>query len=361
MITNQIIQTSINELSELTKVELCVVDINGEVVATTLNTMIMEKEIVTSFALSPVDSQIVSGYHMMKIVDEGIAQYIIMAKSTSENTFMVAKIAVSQLQNLMIAYKEKYDRNIFFQNLILDNMLLVDIYNRSKKLHIEFQCPRIIFLIETKVDNDKDTIEMLRSLYSSQGGDYITAVDERNIILIKSLDEIKELDSLGEVARTIVDMMNTEAMMGVKVSYGTIVGELKDVSKSYKEAKMALEVGKIFYIDKDIVSYETLGIGRLIYRLPVNLCEIFIKEIFHEEMPINIDEELVNTVHTFFENDLNISETARQLFVHRNTLVNRIEKMQNRTGLDIRKFDDALALKIALMVVDYMYYLDNLE
>jgi len=361
MITNQIIQTSINALTELTKVEICIADSNGEVVASTLSSMCIEKEIIIDFAASPVDSQIVSDHHMMKIVEDGNIQYVILAKGMPEITFMITKIAVSQLQNLIIAYKEKFDRNIFFQNLILDNLLLVDIYNRAKKLRIEVQCPRVVFLIETKVDNDKDTMEMLRSLYSCQGGDYITAVDERNIILIKAINESKEKPDLNEIARTIVDMMNTEAMIGVKVSYGTVVAELKEISKSYKEAKMALAVGKIFYLDKDIVSYETLGIGRLIYRLPVNLCEIFIREIFDEEMPIRLEEEMVNTIHTFFDNDLNISETARQLFVHRNTLVNRIEKMQNRTGLDIRKFEDALTLKIALMVVEYMYYLDNLE
>lgn len=361
MISNQIIQNSINELTELTKVELCVVDLIGREVASTFTAESVQKEIIVSFASSLADSQIIGGSHLMKIIDEGNVQYVLLAKGTVETTFMIAKIAVCQLQNLVIAYKEKYDRNVFFQNLILDNMLLMDIYNRAKKLHIEENCPRIVFLIETKADNDKDTMEILRSIYTLQGGDYITSVDERNIILVKALNGLNEADMLEEIARTIVGMMNTEAMIGVKVSYGSVVEELREVSKSYKEAKMALEVGKIFYIDRDILSYDTLGIGRLIYRLPVNLCKLFIREIFHEDMPIKLDEEIINTMNTFFENDLNISETARQLFVHRNTLVNRIEKMQSKTGLDIRKFDDALTLKIAFMVVNYMYFLDNLE
>ena len=163
------------------------------------------------------------------------------------------------------------------------------------------------------------------------------------------------------IANTIVAMMNAEAMMNVRVAFGTVVSELKDVSKSYKEAKLALDVGKIFYAEKNVVAYSTLGIGRLIYQLPINLCKIFIEEIFGDNVPDDLDEETLNTINKFFENNLNVSETSRQLFVHRNTLVYRIEKLEKSTGLDLRNFDDALTFKIALMVVNYMKYLNNNE
>ncbi len=166
---------------------------------------------------------------------------------------------------------------------------------------------------------------------------------------------------MEHIADTIVSMMNAEAMLNVKVAYGTVVQELKNVSKSYKEAKMALEVGKIFYAEKSVVAYSALGIGRLIYQLPVNLCKIFIEEIFGDNVPSELDDETLNTLNKFFENNLNVSETSRQLFVHRNTLVYRIEKIQKSTGLDLRCFDDALTFKIALMVVNYMKYLESQE
>ncbi len=278
---------------------------------------------------------------------------------------MIGKIAVSQLQNLIIAYKERYDRNNFFQNLLLDNMLLVDIYNRAKKLHIEATVPRAVFLIETENEKDNEMesaiSELLGSMFSSQTGDYITAVDESNVILIKMLAPEDDYTRLDQVANTIVDMMNMEAMLNVRVAYGTIVGELKEVSKSYKEAKMALDVGKIFYAEKKVTAYNTLGIGRLIYQLPINLCRIFIDEIFGSNIPDELDDETLTTINKFFENNLNVSETSRQLFVHRNTLVYRIEKLEKTTGLDIRTFDDALTFKIALMVVNYMRYLDSLD
>lgn len=215
--------------------------------------------------------------------------------------------------------------------------------------------------METKLEKDGIVTEVLKGMFSNQAGDYITAVDESSVILIKALEANSTHEDLMEIANTIVSMVNAEAMMNVRVSFGTVVSELKDVSKSYKEAKMALDVGKIFYAEKNVAAYSALGIGRLIYQLPVNLCKIFIEEIFGDNVPSDLDEETLNTINKFFENNLNVSETSRQLFVHRNTLVYRIEKLQKSTGLDLRNFDDALTFKIALMVVNYMKYLDNNE
>ena len=226
---------------------------------------------------------------------------------------------------------------------------------------MEVSCPRAVYLIETKDEKDGIVSEVLKSMFSSQAGDYVTAVDESSLILIKSVENTTTPETLHELAATIVAMMNAEALLDVKVAYGTVVQELKDVSKSYKEAKMALDVGKIFYAEKKVIAYSTLGIGRLIYQLPVNLCKIFIEEIFGDNVPYDLDEETLNTLNKFFENNLNVSETSRQLFVHRNTLVYRIEKIQKSTGLDLRSFDDALTFKIALMVVNYMKYLDIQE
>lgn len=361
MISNQVIQISISDLHALTKVEIAVLDLSGAVVASTFSDASFDPEMIATFASSPADSQIVNGYHWLKISDEGEVIYILVAKDAGSDVYIMGKIAVNQIQNLMIAYKERFDRNNFFQNLLLDNLLLVDIFNRAKKLHIEVELPRAVFLIQTKADKNNEAMEMLKSLFSTQTGDYITSVDENSIVLIKALESGDDYSVLKETALMIVDMMNSEAMMNVKVSWGNIVTNLKAVSKSYKESKMAMDVGKIFYIEKDIIAYNTLGIGRLIYQLPVNLCRIFIQEIFGDDIPPEIDEEMLVTINKFFENNLNVSETSRQLFVHRNTLVYRIEKLEKSTGLDIRTFDDALTFKIALMVVSYMKYLDGLE
>ncbi len=359
MISSQIIQTSIEELKTITKVELCVYDVNGSEVAGTMSMDEITRKLIVEFAQSPADSQVIGVHHLLKIFDEGELQFILVARGSSDEVYMVGKIAVSQLKNLIIAYKERFDRNNFFQNLLLDNLLLVDIYNRAKKLHIEVLAPRVVFLVEARMEKDGIVTDLLKGMFTPQSGDYITAVDETSIILIKSLEEGSSKEALSEIAENIVGMMNAEAMLNVKVSYGTVIQELKDVSKSYKEAKMALDVGKIFYADKSVIAYSTLGIGRLIYQLPVNLCRMFIQEIFGDNIPEELDDEMLSTINKFFENNLNVSETSRQLFVHRNTLVYRIEKMQKSTGLDIRTFDDALTFKIALMVVNYMKYIDQ--
>lgn len=361
MISSQTIQSCIDELKAITRVELCVCDISGEIVAAAMGQLDISTDLIVSFANSPADSQIIGVHHLLKILDEGELLYVLVARGSGDDVYMIGRIAVCELQNLAAAYKERFDKNNFFQNLILDNLLLVDIYNRAKKLHIEEMAPRVVFLVEAQMEKDGIVTELLGGMFSAQAGDYITAVDESSVILIKKIDAKDTHDNLTAIADTIVAMMNAEAMLNVRVAFGTVVQELKDVSKSYKEAKMALDVGKIFYAEKSVVAYSMLGIGRLIYQLPVNLCKIFIEEIFGDNAPNDLDEETLNTINQFFENNLNVSETSRKLFVHRNTLVYRIEKLQKSTGLDLRNFDDALTFKIALMVVNYMKYLDNNE
>jgi carbohydrate diacid regulator len=360
MITAYTIKTSIEELSAITKVELSVMDLSGDVVASTSEKDFLDISIIVSFANSPVDSQVIGDVHLFKVLDDQDPAYILLAKGDSEHAYMVGKIGVSQLQGLIQAYKEKFDRNNFFQNLLLDNMLLIDVYNRARKLKIEVNAPRVIVLVETGDTTDNMAQELLGGMFGNHMGDFVTAVDENSVILIKSLSKGQSYDEVQRIATTIVDMMNTEAMLNVRVSYGAIVDELKDLSKSYKEAKMALEVGKIFYAEKKVNAYNTLGIGRLIYQLPESLCRLFIDEIFGDnEVPDDLDEETLNTINKFFENNLNVSETSRQLFVHRNTLVYRIEKLEKSCGLDVRKFDDALTFKIAMMVISYMKYLEK--
>ena len=204
-----------------------------------------------------------------------------------------------------------------------------------------------------------NALETVRNLFAAKTKDFVTAVDEKNIILVKEVKEGETYEDLEKTANTVLDMLNTEAMTQVHVAFGTIVSEIKEVSRSYKEAKMAMDVGKIFYSNKNVVAYSKLGIGRLIYQLPLPLCRMFIKEIFDGKSPDDFDEETLTTINKFFENSLNVSETSRQLYIHRNTLVYRLDKLQKSTGLDLRVFEDAITFKIALMVVKYMKYMEN--
>lgn len=361
MISNQILQTTIDGLKEITRVDLCVIDTEGSVLATTFPEADEYGQSIQAFTNSPADSQVIQGCQFFKVMDEQQLEYVLLAKGSSDDVFMIGKMAAFQIQNLLVAYKEKFDKDNFIKNLLLDNLLRVDIYTRAKKLHIETDVKRIVYLIETRTEKDISALETVRTLFATKTRDFITAVDEKNIILVKEVKHGETYEEIEKTARVILDMLNMEAMSMVHIAYGTIINDIRDVSKSYKEAKLALDVGKIFYSDKNIVAYGNLGIGRLIYQLPIPLCQMFIREIFDGQSPDEFDDETLATINKFFENNLNVSETSRQLYIHRNTLVYRLDKLQKGTGLDLRVFDDAITFKIALMVVKYMKYMESKE
>ena len=361
MISNQILQDTIEGIKGITRIDLCVMDTEGKVLASTLRDADEYEKAVLSFVESPAESQVLQGNQFFKVFDDNQLEYVILAKGKTDDVYMIGKIAAFQVQNLLVAYKERFDKDNFIKNLLLDNLLLVDIYNRAKKLHIETDVRRIVFIIETKNEKDTNALETVRNIFSAKSKDFITAADEKNIILVKEVKANESYDDMNKTAKVIVDMLNTEAMSTVHVAYGTIVNEIKEVSRSYKEAKMALDVGKIFYGNRNIIAYSNLGIGRLIYQLPIPLCKMFIKEIFDNKSPDEFDEETLVTINKFFENSLNVSETSRQLYIHRNTLVYRLDKLQKSTGLDLRVFEDAITFKIALMVVKYMKYMESLD
>lgn len=359
MISNQTLQNTIDGLHQITKVDFAVVDSEGGVLASTIMNPGQYRESAVTFALSEAESQVVSGCQFFKVYDEQQLEFIVLAKGNDEEeALLVGKIATFQIQELMVAYKERFDKDNFIKNLLLDNLLLVDIYNRSKKLHVDINARRVVMIVETGEHKDGDAIDRVRSLFSGKTKDFVTAVDEHNIIVVKELLEQETYEDIRKTAAVIIDALKDRDDR-IRVSYGTIVGEIKEVSRSYKEAGMALDVGKIFFADKRIIAYSALGIGRLIYQLPIPLCKMFIKEIFDGKDLDDFDEETLSTINKFFENSLNVSETSRQLYIHRNTLVYRLDKLQKSTGLDLRVFEDAITFKIALMVVKYMKYMES--
>ena len=360
MISNQILQNTIDGLKGITRTDLCVIDVEGKILAATFPDAESFIGSAQSFVQSPADSQVVNGCQFFKVFDDHQLEYILLAYGDNEDVYMIGKIASFQIQNLLVAYKERFDKDNFIKNLLLDNLLLVDIYNRAKKLHIDIEVRRVVFIVETNREKDGNELEKIRGLFGGKSKDFVTAVDEKNIIVVKELSDNESYDDLKKTAEVILNLFRSDSS-GVHISYGTVVNELKEVSKSYKEARMALDVGKIFFEEQNIIAYSQLGIGRLIYQLPIPLCKMFIKEIFDGRSPDDFDEEILTTINKFFENSLNVSETSRQLYIHRNTLVYRLDKLQKSTGLDLRVFEDAITFKIALMVVKYMKYMESMD
>lgn len=357
MLNNIIIQKAIEELKIITKVNLCVININSEICATTFNINSIKKEYILDFLKSTAEIQVINEYNFFKVEHDSAVVYIVIAKNTTEDSNMIGKIFVSQLKSLITVYKEKLNKNSFIQNIILDNNIFsVDLYSEAKHLGIKNNVNRVVIIVSTDHNNENNSLEMIKNIFAENENDFIMDIDEKSIIILKDLDQRFDYEEVKNISSILVDMFNTEIMIKVKVSYGTIINDLKNISKSYKEAKMSMEIGNIFYKERNIIGYNTLGIGRIIYQLPLNLCKMFINEVFKEHIPESLDQETITIIHKFFENNLNISETARKLYIHRNTLIYRLEKIQRTTGLDIKVFDDAVTFKLVLMIFNYMKY-----
>ena len=360
MISNQILQNTIDGLKNIARVEFCVMDVDGKEVASTTDMSSVGKA-VAEFAASPADSQEIQGYQFFKVFDDQQLEYVLVAGAVGEDVYTIGKMTAFQIQNLLVAYKERLDKDNFIKNLLLDNLLLVDIYSRSKRLHIQTDMPRAVLIAESAGGRDSNVLEMARTYFNGSSKDFVTEVDENNVIIVKELSDGDTMKEMEKASRQLWTYLKKEGVKDCHIAYGSVVQEIKEVSRSYKEAKMALDVGKIFFQEREIIAYSELGIGRLIYQLPIPLCKMFIREIFDGRSPDEFDEETLATINKFFENSLNVSETSRQLFIHRNTLVYRLDKLQKSTGLDLRVFEDAITFKIALMVVKYMKYMENVD
>ena len=344
-------------LKALIRKDITIIDREGKLSAAT-NEDISEvpPDYIKSVISSPAEHLLIQGNQYFKVMDQNITEYVLIIHEDTEDAFLHGKLATFHVQSLMMAYKDRLDRDNFIKNLLLDNLLLVDIYTRAKKLGIESIAQRIVYLIETTMESDICALEILRGIFPDREKDFVTAVDETSILLVKEVAAGSTSSQIEGVARTIVDTLTSETMTKVRVAIGGVAADLKNVSSSFKEARLAQEVGMIFEPAKQIVSYDKLGIGRLIYQLPPPLCKIFINEMFQGFSINDIDDEMYATVTKFFENDLNVSETSRELFIHRNTLVYRLDKLEKLTKLDLRKFSDAITFKIALMVNRYMQF-----
>ena len=258
------------------------------------------------------------------------------------------------INNIKTLYDEKHDKATFVKNIILDNILPGDIYIKSRELHFGNDVPRVVFLVRQQAPADVAAIDVVNGRFPDKQKDFVLHISETDIVVVKEVKagiEIKDLVKLaGSIEETLLSELSVKCLIGI----GSVSSQMKDIAKSFKEATTAIEVGAVFDTEKNIISFENLGIGRLIYQLPITLCEMFLSEVFRKGSIDSLDQETLFTIQKFFENNLNVSETSRKLFVHRNTLVYRLEKIKKLTGLDLREFDHAIVFKVALMVRKYL-------
>lgn len=309
---------------------------------------------VTNDSFTVQEPFVSDGYTFKTFGSRPRSEYIVFVEGTDEQASKYASLLSVSFASIKQYYDEKYDRANFIKNVILDNILPGDIYLKARELRFNNEASRVALLIRVSSRNDISVYDVVQNLFPDKNKDFVININETDIALIKEIRPGIDSHDLEKLARSIVDTLSSEFYTQVAVGIGTVVDSLKELARSFKEAQVALEVGKVFDTEKSIVRYDDLGIARLIYQLPTTLCEMFLKEVFKLGSIDSLDQETLFTIQRFFENNLNVSETSRKLFVHRNTLVYRLEKIKRLTGLDLREFDDAIIFKVALMVKKYL-------
>ena len=338
---------------------LGIVDATGNIISCTELRFIGENvEAAEEFFASGMDEGECGGYTFRKLdgYDNG-AEYAVFAGQSGENAAIACNITAVAINNSKSLYDEKHDKATFIKKIILDNILPGDIYIKSREMQFQNESKRVVYLIHMEQKQDVAVVEMLHKIFPDRQRDFAITINETEVVLVKELrtNDVKEINKYGKQ----IDSGVSEAGIDHVVGIGSVANQLKDIARSFKEAQVAVEIGRVFDENITMMSYENLGIGRLIYQLPTTLCEMFLSEVFKKGSVDSLDEETLFTIQKFFENNLNVSETSRKLFVHRNTLVYRLEKIKKLTGLDLREFDNAIVLKVALMVKQYLRSREN--
>ncbi len=353
--SNRLFQSLIHQMRDTIDATIGIVDDTATIIACSDLTKIGTTNEFVSLDLSDVhDIFIRDGYTYKPFGSHTKPEYAVFVEGTDESASKYANILAIALYNIKQYYDEKYDRNNFIKNVVLDNVLPGDIVIKARELHFNAEVSRVVLLIRIISANEVSAYDVIQNLFPDKNKDFVFTISESDIVLVKEIKGSVEIKDLEKLARSIADTLSSEFYTRVNVGIGTIVNNIKELSRSFKEAQMAIEVGKVFDTNESIMSYDNLGIARLIYNLPTTLCETFLKEVFKRGSIESLDHETLFTIQKFFENNLNVSETSRKLFVHRNTLVYRLEKIKKLTGLDLREFDHAIIFKIALMVKRYL-------
>ena len=360
--SNSVFQNVINQLKELSDRTFGVIDIDGSVVSCTDVSLIGERWADAVLKVTgDLESIVTFGQKSFRAIvnTAGMLEYAVFCIGDDEQARTYCNLAYISLNNAKVFYEEKHDRGTFIKNIIMDNILPGDIYIRAKELHFATEAPRAVFLVRQVGHSDVASVDVLAGMFPDKLQDFVISINETDIAVVKQLEEEPTGEELIRFAKTLEDTLRNELFIKTVIGIGTVVFHLRELADAYKEAQTAIDVGKVFDTEKSIINYENLGIGRLIYQLPTTLCEIFLSEVFKKNSIDALDQETLFTINKFFENNLNVSETSRKLFVHRNTLVYRLEKIKKLTGLDLRQFDHAIVFKVALMVRKYLSSRDN--
>ena len=369
---NKVFQNMLGKYKNIIGREIGIIDENGNIVACTDNGKIgkSREHICHEMKFYKNKEEYLKDGYTYKYIErdsnsaqdsDSAAEYILfLFGEDAEALKMISLLAIS-FGNFDNLHDEQFNKLSFMKNMILDNILPSDIFLKAKEFNFNENVGRIVYLIKFPsqiIQHDINPPDIMQSMFPDKNKDFIVSLDEKDIALIREVKPENilhnKIEDIEKVAKEIVSTASSEFFTKVVVGIGSPVTEIKDLSRSFKEAQIALEVGKVFDNEKEVINYKNLGIGRIIHQLPTTLCEVFLQEVFRTGALESLDRESLMTIQSFFENNLNVSETSRRLFVHRNTLVYRLEKIKKLTGLDLREFEHAIVFRVALMVKKYL-------
>ncbi|HBK03100.1 MAG TPA: CdaR family transcriptional regulator [Clostridiales bacterium] len=360
--SNSVFQSVIVQLRDISDRVFGVIDTEGCVISSTDMSLLGERWPDAALKVGNASESIVTfAQKSFKAImgNSNYFEYAVFCSGDDETARSFCQMAFIALNDAKTFYEEKHDRGTFVKNIIMDNILPGDIYIRAKELHFATDAPRAVFLIRQVGHSDVAIVDVLTGMFPDKMQDFVLSINENDVAIIKQISGTVTAEDLEKIAVNVEDTLKNELRIKTIIGIGTVAEHLRELADSYKEAQTAIEVGKVFDTDKSVMHYENLGIGRLIYQLPTTLCEIFLHEVFKKNSLDSLDQETLFTINKFFENSLNVSETSRKLFVHRNTLVYRLEKIRKLTGLDLRQFDHAIVFRVALMVRQYLASREN--
>lgn len=356
MLSIKAVKSALEDLKRILRADFYLCDDSFDTLVDTFDNFNLDKNIIRDFSSSSAESQNVKNFFLNKIVVDDINTLVLVVYSVGNDGYMISRVAASEIKHLLGAGSTAIDKNDFYLDLLLDNIIPAEIEKRASKFKIREAVKRYVFCISMEEEYVDTAVELLSNIFAENKNDLVLKIDDGKLIVIKIKEDDLDREDQYETANLIVSSINTELMIKAKVTYGRIAENLRELSESYKEAVMALEVAEIFYKERDVASYTSLGIGRLIHQLPESLCRLFLDEVLADRFE-RLSKEDMQIIELFFDNDLNVAETARAASMNRTTLIYRLDRMVKITGLDIRCFEDAMTLKIAMMVSRYVDYL----
>ena len=260
---------------------------------------------------------------------------------------------VNKLKEMVVRFNVLDSKSSFYRAFLTRELSYSDAAGYIHRFHIDENAIRMVFYLESQIDYSKEAVSLLKSLLPDSQ-DALVQIDTKHIAVIVHFDTLPTDEDILQYCNEFLDMLESEAFLSFKVSYDLPINKFTELPNSYKDIVLAMHIGNIFRSSDHVYSYSTMGLGRLLYNIPEEEVETYLNNHINIDILAQLDVETLNLLEAFFDNDLSLAETSRKMFIHRNTLIYRLDKFADLTGYDVRKFSDAITVKLSLMLYNYI-------